>query len=195
MKWLISCFEPFDQAQSNSSEILWKHLKSKDWGGRARFCNPLPVSYKRAWPALEKEIGDAEGVLVFGQAESRPRLSLECLALNWIDSRIADNDGEQPRLCPVKAGPDVLWSQIPWARLEENEQWSRSYSAGAFVCNHLMYELVNWATQKARMGGFVHVPLLTSQKDPQFESMEKMDHASGLKAGEDIVNFLCGLGG
>ena len=185
MKGLIGCFEPFDQAQTNSSEILWTHLRTKDWGGRARFFGPLPVSFKRAWPALENEIGDAEGVLVFGQADTRSGLSLECLALNWVDSRIADNDGEQPHLCKVTDhGPDVLWSQIPWERLGENKQWSRSYSAGTFVCNQLMYEVVSWTKDHGRMGGFVHVPLLTAQ-----------NQSSVLLASESIVNFLCELGG
>jgi len=193
MKWLIACFEPFDSARSNSSEIVWRHLRSLNWNGDVRFTGPLPVSFNRAWPALLKEIQAGENVLVLGQAEGRAKISLECLALNWNDARIADNDGGQPRLEKVMDGPDVLWSQIPWSRLAENEYWTRSYSAGTFVCNHVMYQTVNWAKSGGRLGGFVHVPLVQSQTDPQYQTLVKMPEDSALQAMTIVVKFLVGI--
>jgi pyroglutamyl-peptidase len=193
MKWLVSCFEPFDSAKTNSSEILWRELHKMPWGGLVRFSGPLPVTFNGAWPALKREIGDVDGVLALGQAEGRKRMSLECLALNWVDARIPDNSGAQPRLERVGEGPDVLWSQIPWSRLGENELFDRSYSAGAFVCNHIMYNVVKWARDNGKLGGCVHIPVLTSQKDPQFDTRVKMDDADALSGLKSILEFLTEL--
>lgn len=195
MKWVVSCFEPFDKAQSNSSQVVWNHLKQLSWNGKVEFVGPLPVTFGSAWRKLESAVRDCDGVLALGQAEMRAQVSLECIALNWIDARIPDNEGAQPRLCPVRPGPEVLWSQIPWEKLGENEMWSRSYSAGTFVCNALMYEIVNWAKTNSKMGGFVHIPVVESQTDAQFQGMKKMSDAQALRACESVVNFLTGLNG
>jgi pyroglutamyl-peptidase len=193
MKWLVSCFEPFDNATSNSSEILWRRLQKFSWGESVRFAGPLPVTFAGSWPGLRREIEDVDGVLALGQAEGRKKISLECLALNWVDARIADNAGEQPRLKKVGEGPDVLWSQIPWAQLGENELFERSYTAGTFVCNSLMYDVVKWAQENRKLGGFVHIPLLESQSEVQFEKMAKMNDHKAVEGLEAILRFLAGL--
>lgn len=182
MKWLVTCFDPFAKAETNSSEIVWRELRQREWGDQVEFAGPLPVTFAGCWPELKKILSDRtfDGVLALGQAETRNKISLECIALNWIDAGIADNAGEQPRLQPVRAeGAQVLWSPVPWADLGENELWSRSYSAGTFVCNALMYHLLYWAHGNNKLGGFVHVPLRT---DPDI-----------VQAMDQILRYLCQL--
>jgi pyroglutamyl-peptidase len=198
MKWLITAFEPFDGAASNSSLILLRHLQGIDWvRDRVEFFAPLPVSYARAWPVLMAELGrrpGVEGVLALGQAESRPRLSLERLALNWVDSIRFDNDGARPEPGPLGPGPEVLWSPIPWQEMGDGDPWRRSYSAGTFVCNALFYDLLKWAKENSKQAGFVHVPVLASQKDSEsvrFAAAPGMDDPAAGRGLEDIVRFLC----
>lgn len=197
MKWLITAFEPFGGASSNSSAIVLEHLKSTFASDtRFDFLFHVPVTFAEAWLFVEAQIKkqNYKGVLALGQAETRQSISLEQVALNVVDARIADNSGK--KLGPHKwreGGPDVFWSTIPWTRLEDSKSWSRSYSAGAFVCNALMYDLLNWATQHNKLAGFVHVPLVQSQTDTCFDGMFKAKDDEIGRALERILNFLVQL--
>ena len=169
MKWLVTAFEPFGGATDNSSLEVCRQLEALDWGGAVEFFSPLPVIYRRAWPVLLEELKkrpQVGGILALGQAASRPRLSLERLALNWIDSAQADNEGVKPGPGPIGNGPETLWSPLPWERLGDDPAWERSYSAGTFVCNALFYELLNWAGAHRKLAGFVHVPVAVSSRAP-----------------------------
>src|SRR4051794_3014138 len=120
MKWLVSAFEPFGGAQSNSSLIALNQLKQREWNGKAEFFAPIPVTFADAWSVLHKEIAarpGVEGILSLGQVETRGRLRLERVGLNWIDARIADNSGRKPSQAAIQPGPELLWSPIPWDRL------------------------------------------------------------------------------
>lgn len=196
MKWLVSSFEPFERASSNSSAILSGYAARADWQGKVRFTPPLPVTFADAWPALLREIEtdpSIGGVLALGQAESRTRISLERVALNRIDARIPDNAGSQPEDVPVLSGPDVYWTNIPWEEFPKSDSIERSFSAGTFVCNALMYALMDWARKHGKLGGFVHIPLLKSQTEPQFSNKPRMDDEAASAAMRNILNFLTAL--
>lgn len=193
MKWLVTCFEPFDRAKSNSSEIVWRELKKRDWGGECEFAGPLPVTFQDSWAALQRllEGRDVGGVLALGQAESRAQISLECVGLNWIDARIPDNSGMRPEMGPIRApGPAALRCQIPWSEVGENEIWRRSYTAGTYVCNFLLYRILEWAEAQKKLGGFVHIPLLESQSEAQFTGMPRMADAVAADGMARILEFL-----
>ncbi|MGE4130067.1 MAG: hypothetical protein AB7F86_00430 [Bdellovibrionales bacterium] len=192
IKWVVSYFEPFDSARSNSSQILAERLKGQLSG--IEFVGPLPVSFEQAWPVLQNFVqqhNPSIGILALGQAESRRKISLEMAALNRIDARISDNQGNQPRLIPVRNGPDLLWSKIQWAKFPENSLTERSYSAGTFVCNSLMYEICHYCMNSELLGGFVHIPLLDFQSEPQFEGLPKVSTESAVETLRDVLQFLC----
>jgi len=194
MKWLVTGFESFGGAHSNSSQILVQRLRLLDWGGRVVFHDSVPVTFGGAWSAVQKHLSpDLRGVLCLGQAESRARICLERVALNWIDARIPDNEGSRPAERPVQVGPEVLWSNIPWADFAMPSIVERSYSAGTFVCNTLMYQVMDWVTHERKLGGFVHVPVLTSQKDPQFKNSPRLADAEAEEALVQILQFLVKL--
>ncbi len=193
MKWLVTCFEPFDHAHSNSSEMVWQELKKRDWGGECVFLGPLPVTFGDSWTVLKEFLKDADvdGVLALGQAESRAKISLECVGLNWIDARIPDNAGVRPTMAAITpAGPAALRSAIPWAELGENEFWQRSYSAGTYVCNFLLFRILEWAEAQGKLGGFVHIPLLQSQTEAQFIGLPRMRDSDAANAVARILDFL-----
>lgn len=182
MKWLVTCFEPFAGAQTNSSQIACEELRKSEWSGRVQFYGPLKVTFKDSWTELERILkrDNVDGVLALGQSEGRTKISLECVGLNWIDARIPDNAGDKPSLKPILEGPNALFSNIPWARLGENEDWQRSYSAGTYVCNFLMFQILVWAKQNQKLGGFVHIPA-------------EMQSARAVQALSKILGHLCQL--
>ncbi len=167
MKLLVSAFEPFSNAKTNSSLILAENLARLNWHGDVQFHFPLSVTYSNAWNQLLQKIetdGPFDGIIALGQAETRTKISLERIALNWIDAKIADNNQHQIMNEKIDHGPDLLWSTIPWEQLELPPNCERSYSAGTFVCNHLMYQLLKWNLQHKKLAGFIHIPLTQGQE-------------------------------
>src|SRR5579872_2573735 len=97
MKWLVTGFAPFAGASSNSSQIMVQRLRKMDWDGRVIFHEPVPVTFAGAWADVQKRLSpELRGVLCLGQSEGRTKISLECVALNWIDAGLSDNEGSQP---------------------------------------------------------------------------------------------------
>ncbi|MGE0764101.1 MAG: pyroglutamyl-peptidase I [Bdellovibrionales bacterium] len=165
---LISAFEPFDIDPENSSELVLQALSQQ----KNVVKTILPVSFAKAWPALLEQIHhhDPEIVLSLGQADRRDKISLEQVALNLLEARIQDADGEQPTGQFISAdGPLALLSRLPNSQLlskltQTGIEAEISFHAGTYVCNALMYKLLEWALKTKRYAGFVHLPLLQEQR-------------------------------
>ena len=189
MKILVTGFEPFDSEAVNPSRLVLTALPER-LGSAEILTLALPVSFLRA-PALalaavKREQPDA--VLSLGQAGGRVGLTLERIAVNLADARIPDNDGFQPRealLC--SGGPDGLFTTLPVQELLQGIRQSgipasQSLSAGAFVCNALMYQLLYRAPMVP--SGFLHLPWLHEQalKRAGQPSLSLEDMAAGVSA-------------
>lgn len=196
-KWLVTAFAPFAGATTNSSLIVLNELRKGEWGGRVEFHAPVPVTFADAWKDVRRVLDsskDWRGVLCLGQAETRSKVCLERVALNWIDARIADNSGETPSCRPVSAGaPDMYWCNIPWEGFEPSPLSERSYSAGTFVCNTLMYQALGWAVPEGKLAGFIHLPVLESQVEKSFEKCPKMRDALAIGEVERILRYVLDL--
>lgn len=181
---LITAFEPFGGAKTNSSLIMLDELAREDWQGRVAFFGPVPVSFADAWPVIEQELRrypDIKGVICMGQAEGTSKISLERMALNWVAARTPDNDGAKPHGPVVKDGPQILKAGFPWHEFDQAPEWECSYNAGAYVCNATMFNALAWAKEEGKMAGFIHLPLVESQKgDPGLS-----EHAPRMK--DDIA--------
>lgn len=166
---LVSAFEPFDIDPENSTELaLREYLKTNPPGVQGVV---LPVSFARSWPALHEKIKalNPSAVIALGQAESRSKITVEQVGLNWIDARIADADGRQPVDVRIDDGPEAVRTLLPARGLvgslaRAGLAADLSYTAGTFVCNSLMYFLIRWGVQTGVPSGFVHFPLLAEQK-------------------------------
>ena len=109
------------------------------------------------------------------RARARTGLSLERVAINVQDARIADNDRDQPIDVPVMArGPAAYFATLPikaavGALRQAGLPAEISNSAGTFVCNHVFYCLMHLAAQRGQRfrGGFLHIPLLPEQAASQ----------------------------
>lgn len=162
---LLTGFGPFDQHPVNASGQL---LEIGAWPVREHWqvrTRTLPVSWARAWPALEAELdASVRGVVALGQADIDV-LQLERCARNHNGSR-RDADGELPaaeRIVPD--GPDIRPARLPLTRLQRGlEAGGHAVTvaddAGDFVCNHVFYRLMDHvAHHRADLqAGFVHVP-------------------------------------
>jgi len=171
---LLTGFEPFGGEPINPSLEVARRLQ----GWRAASGVPitaceLPTEFGRALDVLAQAMARTRPQLVIalGQAASRGEISVERVAINVDDARIADNAGRQPIDEPVVAGgPSAYFSTLPIKSIvaalnEARIAASVSQSAGTFVCNHLFYGLAHlMATRWPDVrGGFIHLPLLPEQ--------------------------------
>lgn len=128
----------------------------------------LPVSYRAAWPALERAIDRTRPALVLctGLAAKRRGISVERVALNLDDATIPDNDGEIRLERPIDpAAPAALWCPLPVRALADRIAQAGipaevSTSAGSFVCNHVLFRLLRRIAGGSgpAQAGFLHVP-------------------------------------
>ena len=162
-KILISGFEPFAKWTLNPSQDIALKL-AKDSKVEAII---LPVSFARCFEVLKEQIENFRPsiVLCLGLAEKREKVSLERIAINCMNTSIADNDGDCPsnKLIQTK-GPDGLFTNLD---LEEllgiSPNCVISNSAGTYVCNYLMYQLLFHFKDRIQ-AGFIHVPAENIEK-------------------------------
>src|ERR687895_3576 len=106
----------------------------------------------------------------FGGDEVNP----SSLAVGKLKKRIAgirDNDGKQPIEKPVvKDGPAAYFATLPIkacvaAMRKAGLPAAVSNTAGTFVCNHILYSLMDIAQDHpaAFRGGFLHIPYVPEQ--------------------------------
>lgn len=172
---LITGFEPFGGETVNPSWLVAESLHGQRIEGAAVHALRLPCVFGEAIGVLRDALHRDPPALVFalGQATGRCDLSVERIAINVDDARIADNAGAQPVDRPVVAGgPAAYFATLPIkavvaALRGQGLPASVSQSAGTFVCNHVFYGLMHLlATTPAlarTRGGFVHLPLLPEQ--------------------------------
>lgn len=169
MKALVTGFAPFGGDATNPSYDAVQRLPQR-LGSLQVVAAELPTSFARAPRRLRALIAreQPELVLCVGLAADREAISVERIAINLCDARIADNDGNQPRHKPVVArGPAAYFSTLPVVEIVKaltraGLPAELSLSAGAFVCNHVFYGLMHAAARSRRLrcAGFVHVPAL-----------------------------------
>ena len=171
MKILLTGFEPFGGESINPS---WEAVKAVQVpAGMQLEKILLPVSFRKAPALIEEKIKSLrpDVILSLGQAGGREGISLERIAVNLADARIADNDGFQPRDEALQAdGPAAYLSTLPLRRMEAALQEaglpaSLSNTAGLYVCNAVFYTAARLAESlnPTPRAGFVHVPYLPEQ--------------------------------
>jgi len=169
VKFLISAFEPFDKQPENSSLLILQALTKLIPDLHTAI---LPVEFERCWEVLKPVVEQTqpEWVICMGQAETRDNASVERVALNWLDARVADNRGFQPVDKPiVKGAPEALFSSAPAREIAEilssnGAPTEVSYFAGTYVCNDLYFHVLEDSIAKDYHATFIHWPLLQEQK-------------------------------
>ena len=173
LKVLLTGFEPFNNARLNPSGELVNQIKADSVEGAHISTAVLPVAYSESASKLLAliEDDDPDVIICFGQAEGRISITPERFAVNLNDASIADNSGEKrvnQRIAldsPIAFESTLPVSDLVDALKEVGIPATSSLTAGAFVCNHIFYELQRELQGKAKMSGFVHVPLMKEQQE------------------------------
>ncbi|MEZ0470372.1 pyroglutamyl-peptidase I [Luteimonas salinilitoris] len=163
---LLTGFAPFGDESDNPSWQAASALDDTRIAGHRVIARELPVEFGTSLRVLRAAIRETAPALVLcvGQAGGRTRLSLERVAINVDDARIADNAGRQPIDAPVVAGgPAAYFGTLPIkamlaALLRAGIPAEISQTAGTYVCNHVFYGLMHALRRRRVRGGFVHIP-------------------------------------
>jgi pyroglutamyl-peptidase len=113
---LITGFEPFGGEAVNPSWEVVKQLDGAIIGGERVVARQLPCVFGEALTALYAALDEHQPVLTIavGQAGGRVDITVERVAINVDDARIADNKGQQPIDVPIVAGGPAAWfSTLP----------------------------------------------------------------------------------
>lgn len=169
---LITGFEPFGGEQVNPSWEVVSRLDNAIIAGCRVVARQLPCVFGESLSVLNSAIDTLSPALVLaiGQAGGRTDITVERVAINVDDARIADNKGQQPVDEPIVAeGPAAWFSTLPIkamvaAMRKAGVPASVSQTAGTFVCNHVMYGLLHKLSDLSEVkGGFIHIPYLPQQ--------------------------------
>lgn len=172
MKVLVTGFEPFGGEKINPALEAIKMLDNQILGAEIIKLE-LPTVFGKSREvleiALEKEKPNI--VICVGQAGGRDKISIERVAINIDDAGIPDNEENQPIDKAIVCGGDkAYFSSLPIKEILNNLKENKipgeiSNSAGTYVCNHIMYNLLYNIDKKYQnvLGGFIHIPYIPEQ--------------------------------
>lgn len=172
MKILITAFDAFGQEAINPTEEVLRRIRPQSFSAELVKLQ-LPTAFGPAFEQIQAAIRHEQPdvVIALGQAGGRTAITPERVAINISDAGIADNVGEQPSdQTIVDDGPAAYFSTLPIKKIvtaiqAEGLKAAVSNSAGTFVCNHVMYGLLDLIERELpnSIGGFIHVPFMTEQ--------------------------------
>ena len=171
MTILLTAFEPFGGERINASLEAMRLVEAPAGGELERLM--VPTVFGRCTETVLDTLFRLrpDAVVCLGQAAGREAITPERRAVNLRNARIPDNEGYCPVGVPVvPGGEEELISTLPIERmcaaiLSHGIPARISESAGAFVCNDLMYGLLHALRRQgiAIPAGFIHVPCMPGQ--------------------------------
>ena len=170
---LITGFDPFGGEKINPA---WEAVRLlPEMIGDYMLCKlEIPTVFGLAAQRVMEKAEEVKPqvILCVGQAGGRSAVTPERIGVNIRDARIPDNAGNQPRgnFC-VPEGPAAYFATVPVMAMEEAIRSAGlpatvSNSAGAFVCNDVLYTLLHRYAGTDVKVGFIHVPYLPEQGTP-----------------------------
>lgn len=169
-KLLITGFEPFGGEEINPSWEAVSRLPDAVGGYElTRLC--LPVVFgeaARTALTVAREISP-DVIICVGQAGGRDAITPELVAINLRHASIPDNSGATPCDLPViEGGQNAYFSTLPVRKMAEAVAATGikahiSYSAGAYVCNDLLYTLLSTYEGSGIRVAFIHIPYIPEQ--------------------------------
>ena len=201
MKILVTGFDPFGGSEINPAIEVVKRLPD-ELNGATIIKLKIPTVFHKGVDVIIEEMNKVEPdyVISLGQAGGRYGITPERVAINLDDARIPDNEGNQPIDTPIQPDGDTAYfSQLPikamvQAMKKAGIPASISNTAGTFVCNHVMYQILYLTHTEfiKTKAGFIHIPFLPEQavNRPETASMSLDDMVKGITvAMETIITF------
>ena len=147
---LITGFDPFDGQTVNPS---WQSVLALEnqIGEYSITKLEIPTVFKKgAKMVIEKvEEINPDVIICVGQAGGRSAITPEVVAINLMEANIPDNEGYKPVNEQIlQNGENAYFSNLPVRDMveaikKEGIPASLSFSAGAFVCNEVLYTLLH----------------------------------------------------
>lgn len=172
MKILVTSFEPFGNENINPSYEVLKNISDHIAISEIIKMQVPTVFHLSINKVVEKiQSINPDVILSLGQAGKRYEISVERIAINIDDARIPDTIGQKPVDAIIDPeGDTAYFATIPVKKIVEEIKKEKipasvSNTAGTYVCNHLMYGVLNYI-HKNRLqikAGFIHVPYLPEQ--------------------------------
>ncbi len=172
-KLLITGFDPFGGDALNPA---WQAVKNlPDTTAGFELCKlEIPTVFGAAAETVLAKAAEFQPhvILCVGLAAGRSAVTPERIAVNIRDARIPDNAGHQPQgewCCPE--GPAAYFATVPVEAMaqairEAGIPGAVSNSAGTFVCNDTLYQLLHHYAGTSTRVGFLHVPRTPDMGDP-----------------------------
>lgn len=172
MKILVTGFDPFGEDKINPASEAVK-LLPRQIEGTQIITLEIPTVFNQCADIVRQAILEErpDYILSIGQAGGRAELTPERVAINLDDARISDNLGQQPVDQKIQeTGENAYFSELPIKAMvkymhRENIPASVSNTAGTFVCNHIMYQILFMTTTEfpEAKAGFMHIPFIPEQ--------------------------------
>ena len=200
MTLLLTGFEPFGGSSINPSEQAARRLHGEVIAGLSIHAEILPVDRRGGPDALLSALAAHRpaAVICLGEAANRAVITVERVAVNLLDYRIADNAGNLVEDEPiVEGGPAAYFSTLPVRSMvaairSAGVPANLSMTAGTFLCNQVMYCLLHALSGETRFvpGGFIHLPGLPEQAalaNTDRPSMSVETILTGVRAAVEVV--------
>ncbi|MDF2661902.1 MAG: pyrrolidone-carboxylate peptidase [Paenibacillus sp.] len=184
-KILVTGFVPFLHYPINPTEQLAQRIDGERIGEYEVISAVLPVEFASSAAALLRKYEEVspDAVISLGLAAGRDRITPERIAINCSDGD-ADNSGVVCRDQTIaEDGPAAYFTTLPYRAminrlLEHGIPAQISNSAGTYLCNNVMYQMLHRLHQENRQdqvrSGFIHIPashelaLLMKRSVPSF---------------------------
>jgi pyroglutamyl-peptidase len=169
---LVTGFEPFGDEKINPAQQVIKQLGCNISGIEVVKLE-VPTVFTKSVELVIKAIEELKPdfVLCLGQAGGISDISVERVAINLDCARIPDSENQQPIDVPIDPeGQNAYFATIPVNAIVQAIKTAKvpariSYTAGTYVCNHIMYGVLNhiYKNKLNIKAGFIHLPYLTEQ--------------------------------
>lgn len=166
---LLTGFEPWQEFRTNPSQQIVERLNGQIIGGAQVIGLTLPVAFGEDTSRVFAAIADLKPslMLMLGLAAGTACLDVERFAVNL---RISETNANAQQTI-VPEGPAAYFATIDVERIaqairEQAQVPARSHGyAGAFLCNHVFYQILNFAKTNGLplKAGFIHLPLSSEQ--------------------------------
>ena len=197
---LLTGFEPFLNFSINPTEEIVKELNGQVVGSYQIIGKVLPVDFNTAGNELLNlfHTYNPSAVISLGLAGGRYKITPERIAINCNDGA-ADNKGNKyvgSKIDPE--GQDGLFTTLPIQIIvdelnERNLPAEISNTAGTYLCNNVMYQMLNELKKinKQVPSGFIHIPASHEMAviDQKLPSWSQTDLTDAIKLAIKVISL------
>ncbi len=192
---LVTGFKPFGEYTINPSQIIAEALNGQTLQNKTILAIILPVNFSLSKGILQNALKQYQPqvILNLGLAGRSRCIHIEHVALNlgrgindrWHLPQRLNHEG--PWFYTSTYNTDAIVAAIRDASIPVR----KSFSAGLYVCNAVMYYTLQYTYENNQCtpAGFIHVPLLSSQ-DTQGMELERMLEAVTIALQQCITKSL-----